>query len=169
MIFSTPVKVGLIVLLSASVLGGVSAWGYKKGSAHVQQMWDKERATLLATALKVEQDNRAKEAEHRKKTVALEALLKETEAQYEEALAAVRTDFGNWMRVSEERAARYRSWAEAESGQQQRLADHAARLDAALEKGRSLVAEFKVSLGQCQRDLRILGEQIAIDRNLTGE
>lgn len=166
---STPVKIGLVLLLSASVLGGVSTWGYRKGAANIQQQWDQERATLLAAALKVEQDNRAKEAQHRQKTVALEALLKEAEAQYEEALATVRTDYGDWLRTSNERAARYRLWSEASTSERDRLADHAAKLDASLAEGREVVAEFRVALGQCQRDLKALGEQITLDRELIEE
>lgn len=166
-------KAGIALLLSASVLGGVSTWAYWKGhssgSNSVQQAWDKERATLLAEAVKVEQDNRAKETAHRVHTSALEAKLKEAEAQYEEALAAVRADFSGWLRASEGRAARYREWSEANSGERDRLADHAAGLDASLAEGRELVAEFRVALGQCQRDLKALGEQIALDRDLIGE
>lgn len=166
-------KTAMIVLLSASVLGGVSTWAYWKGhasgSSFVQQAWDKERATLLAAALKVEQDNRAKERAHNLETAALEARLREAEANYEEALAAVRTDYGNWLRQSEDRATRYRGWAEGESGQREHLANYAAQLDASLAEGRELVAEFRVALGQCQRDLRALGEQIAMDRGLIGE
>ena len=166
---STPVRIGLVLLLSASVLGGVSTWGYKKGAASIQQQWDRERATLLAEALKVEQDNRAKETAHKVQTSALEAKLREAEAQYEEALASVRSDFGGWMRASDERATRYREWSEASASERDRLADHAAKLDASLAEGREVVAEFRVALGQCQRDLRALGEQITLDRELIGE
>lgn len=166
---STPVKIGLVLLLSASVLGGVSTWGYRKGAANIQQQWDRERATLLAAALKVEQDNRAKETAHKVQTSALEAKLREAEAQYEEALATVRSDYGDWLRTSNERAARYRLWSEASTSERDRLADHAAKLDASLAEGREVVAEFRVALGQCQRDLKALGEQITLDRELIGE
>lgn len=162
-------KLFAVLLLSASVLGGVSAFAYRKGAASVQQSWDKERATLLAGALKVEQDNRAKETAHKIETAALSARLVEAEARYEEALAAVRVEFGGWLRQSEDRAARYRGWAEGQSGERERLADYAARLDASLAEGRELVAEFRVALGQCQRDLKALGEQITLDRGLIGE
>lgn len=162
-------KTAMIVLLSASVLGGVSTWAYWKGAASIQQEWDRERATLLAAAMKVEQDNRAKENAHRLETAALETKLREAEAKYEEALAAVTAEFGGWLRQSEERATRYRGWAEGESGQRERLADYTAQLDASLAEGRALVAEFRVALGQCQRDLKALGEQITMDRDLIGD
>jgi len=172
-LISSGQKIVLTLLLSASLLGGVSTWAYKKGyssgSSYVQQAWDKERATLLAEAVKVEQDNRAKETAHRVQTLALEAKLKEAEAQYEEALAGVRADFGGWLRASESRAARYREWSETQSGERDRLADHTAKLDASLAEGRELVAEFRVALGQCQRDLKALGEQITLDRGLIGD
>lgn len=166
---STGSKLLISLLLSATVLGGVSTWAYRKGVGVTQQAWDRERATLLAAAMEVEQDNRAKERAHNLETAALEARLREAEANYEEALAAVRTDYGNWLRQSEDRATRYRGWAEGESGQREHLANYAAQLDASLAEGRELVAEFRVALGQCQRDLRALGEQIAMDRNLIGE
>ena len=162
-------KLIAVLLLSASVLGGVSTWAYWKGQASIQQDWDRERATMLAAALEVEQDNRAKERAHRLETAALEAKLKEAEANYEEALAAVRSDFAGWLRQSEDRAARYRGWAEGQSDQREHLANYTAQLDASLAEGRELVAEFRVALGQCQRDLRALGEQIVIDRGLIGE
>lgn len=166
-------KTAMIVLLSASVLGGVSTWAYWKGhasgSSSVQQEWDQERATLLAAALKVEQDNRAKETAHKIETAALEAKLHDAEVQYEEALAAVRLEFGSWMRQSEDRSARYRGWAEGESSERRRLADYTTQLDASLAEGRELVAEFRVALGQCQRDLKALGEQITMDRDLIGD
>lgn len=162
-------KLLVVLLLSASVLGGVSTWSYRKGASSVQQAWDIERASLLAAALKVDQDNRAIEQAHRLETAALEAKLKEAETRYEEALAAVSLEFGGWLRQSEDRATRYRGWAEGESGERERLADYAARLDASLAEGRGLVAEFRVALGQCQRDLKALGEQITLDRGLIGE
>ena len=99
----------------------------------------------------------------------LEAKLKEAETRYEEALAAVSLEFGGWLRQSEDRAIRYRGWAEGQSDQREHLANYAAQLDASLAEGRGLVAEFRVALGQCQRDLRALGEQIVIDRGLIGE
>lgn len=166
---STGSKLLISLLLSATVLGGVSTWAYRKGVETTQQAWDRERATLLAAALEVEQDNRAKERAHNLETAALEARLREAEANYEEALAAVRTDYGNWLRQSEDRATRYRGWAEGESDQREYLANYAAQLDASLAEGRELVAEFRVALGQCQRDLRALGEQIVLDRGLIGE
>ena len=164
-----PSKSVIFVLLSALVLGGVSTWAYRKGVATTQQAWDRERATLLAAAMEVEQDNRAKERAHNLETATLEARLRDAEAKYEEALAGVRTDYGNWMRQSENRATRYRGWAEGQSDQREHLANYAAQLDASLAEGRELVAEFRVALGQCQRDLRALGEQIVIDRGLIGE
>lgn len=173
MILNPVNKVLATILLSAAMLGGVSIWAYQKGhssgSSVIQQKWDSERALLLSAALKVEQDNRSREAAHLIETGALEFRLRETEAEYEKALATVRIDFGNWMRSSEQRGASYRNWAEGISGERERLADHAERLDQSLSKGRELVAEFSVALKQCQRDLKSLGEQISIDRNLIGE
>ena len=61
---STGSKLLISLLLSATVLGGVSTWAYRKGVATTQQAWDRERATLLAAAMEVEQDNRAKERAH---------------------------------------------------------------------------------------------------------
>ena len=66
-------------------------------------------------------------------------------------------------------AARYRLWSEASTSERDRLANHAAKLDASLAEGREVVAEFRVALGQCQRDLKALGEQITLDRELIGE
>jgi len=164
-----PNKWVLAGLLSALVLGGVSSWSYKKGAENTQQAWDRERATLLAEALKIEQSNRQKESAHRLETIALENRLKEAEARYEEAIAAIHADYDRRLRSSDERATRYRSWAETNSGERDRLADHAAQLDKSLTEGRELVKEFRVALGQCERDLKALGEQIAMDRGLIGE
>jgi hypothetical protein len=161
-----------ILLLSVTVLGGVSTWAYWKGfssgSISVQRSWDKERSVLLAAAMKVEQDNRKKEEAHRTVTLALESSLKEAEAQYEETIAVLRSDYAKRLQSSDERAARYRGWSEASSGERDRLADHATNLDRSLTEGRELVKEFRVALGKCERNLKALGEQITMDRDLIG-
>lgn len=162
----------IAILLSASLLGGVSTWAYWKGhssgSATVQQKWDRERAVLLAAALEFKQDTAKRETAHRIETSALEGQLREAEAEYEKALYTVHDKYADWVQLSESRSANYRRWAEGESSQRERLADYTEKLDRSLSEGRSLVEEFRLSLGQCERDIKALGEQIKMDRLLIG-
>jgi hypothetical protein len=95
--------------------------------------------------------------------------LKDAEAEYEQAIADLRTDYALKLQSSDNLATSYHKWAEANSGEQSRLADHAANLDRSLTEGRELVKKFRIALGKCERDLKELGKQIAIDRDLIGE
>ena len=157
-----------LVLVGAALTGSFYT-GWVSGKANVQTAWNIERSTLAAAANKVEQENRNKEQAHYQETLALTEQLKREKAEYEKALADLESDYTRRMQLSEERAARYREWAEAGDTERGGLADHAARLDIALTEGRALVEELWETVRQRERELRALGEQIITDRRLFGE
>ena len=84
-------------------------------------------------------------------------------------LDAAAVAHGKRLLVSQERGAVYQRLAEAGPTERTGLASHAAKLDRALEEGRSVVAELGITLGQREEELKLLGAQITSDRKLMGE
>ncbi len=93
---------------------------------------------------------------------ALEAAKYESDA----ALAAARSEYAGRLRQSESRAGAYQRMSQADAAERVRLAEHAARLDAALEEGIFVVAELQAALGLRDQQLKQLGQQILADRKL---
>lgn len=155
--------------LSLLVLAGASGLGFYSGKKVTDASWTIRWSESEVIANKRIAEIQEQERSHKAKVAALEAQLAQVETEYEKALADLAADYARRVQSSEARASTYRGWAEAGTSERERLADHAARLDAALTEGRELVKEFRISLGQCQRDLKALGQQINMDRSLIGE
>ena len=151
--------------LTAALMGSFLA-GYTYGKDTVQSAWNAEVAITTAAALKAEQENRTKEQAHKQETLALEAKLTEAQKEHEKALADLNAAYAARLQQADNRATSYRKWAEADSTERERLANHAARLDRSLEEGRELVEELWATVRQRERELRVLGDQIKIDRGL---
>lgn len=156
-----------LVLIAA--LTGSFYTGWTTGKNVVQDAWDSEKQVLTAAAEKAISENKLAEQAHRAEAESLKEKLRNAQAEYEANLAAIHADYAGRLQSSEERAARYREWAESGDTERGNLADHAARLDLALTEGRALVEELWETVRQRERELRALGEQILSDRRLIGD
>lgn len=158
----------LLVLLAALGWGAYS-WAYNRGAASVQTQWDRAKAAQQAAATQLQLDYAGKEAEHRSQMAQVTKDLNQAHTQHEQALAALRADYARRLQSSEARAGVYQRQAEAGPAQCRDLASHAARLDASLEAGRSLVWELRATLGQREQQIRLLGTQLLNDRQLLSD
>ena len=156
-----------LVLLAA--LTGSFYTGWTSGKNVVQDAWDSEKQILAIAAEKAISENKLAEQAHRAETETLKRKLRDAQAEYEANITAIHADYAGKLQSSEERAARYREWAESGAAERGSLADHAAQLDLALTEGRALVEELWETVRQRERELRALGEQILSDRRLIGD
>lgn len=137
--------------LIGSIIGaaaiGASLWGaYSQGQSDIQSKWDAEKVSQ-ATQQKTLQDK----YDALQKMYALlqessDKALKVKEKEYEKALADAATHFADGVRKSDNRAEWYRKQAQAGTTEQNRLAEHAARLDQSLVEGKAVAAELAATV-----------------------
>lgn len=146
----------------------VYALGGDAGRARVTAEWERAKQDQLKQIHDLQAEIANRELRHRQETAAIADELRKTEATHEQDLAALRAEHADRLRASERRAAAYQRLAEDGPAACTRLAGHAARLDRALEEGRSLVVELGSTVEQRDSQLRLLGAQINTDRKLLG-
>lgn len=162
-----PYILGVILLLgSAYVIYGHI---YDKGVASVQVEWDKAKQAHRDAIQKLKDEYALLEEDHRTENQRITDELAKANLDHATALAAVERQYAERLRTSEVRAGVYQRQAQGGAAERASLADHASRLDASLEEGRSLVRELRETLGLRDRQIRSLSEQIRNDRKLFTE
>jgi hypothetical protein len=146
-------------------------WGsYSLGSSHKQtEMELVIAAQKLANEREVarlKDEYGTKEATARLEKKEIENALTRATAAFEADLAALRVDYDKRLLLSSQRAGVYQRLAEGGTAERTSLASYAARLDSSLEEGRSLVRELRTTLGQRDRQIEALSDQIRSDRKL---
>lgn len=159
-------SIGLALILGMAV---GSTLGYDYGTAKVQSAWDKWTAELADKSTKASEQNRGKEATHAIESNKVTDDAQISKEKYDSDIATVQSSANDRVRQSEARADKYRRMSEASATEQEHLADYAAGLDKAVSEGQSLVSEYRYTLEQREREIRILSAQIEADRKLTGE
>lgn len=157
---------------TALVLGvcyALYSTGYNNGVESVTIQWEAEKQVAAVELARVEGEFNAKTKDHEYETVKLQQTLALAEARYNARLDDVARDYADRLRLSEARAGRYQTAAEAGPTQCGHLARYAAELDRSLEQGRSLVRELGATVEQRDQQVIALAEQIRIDRKLVGE
>ena len=150
----------LVVILGAAYF--VYQHGYKNGSQDKDTLWRQQEAVLLQRIREVE-------ARHSEQQQELAREAQQVQKQHEAAVAAQRDVYEQRLSQSSRRAEVYRAQAEAGTASSRDLAAHAALLDRTLEEGRGLVQELRTGLGFCEDRVRLLGQQLIIDRQLATE
>lgn len=150
----------------ALLIGAIFFLGSSYGESKIQAEWTAEKLEYSREVNRLQAQVRTKEQEHATETSHLQSQIAEQTRVHTLALAAVRTQLGDRLRTSEARAGVYQRQAEAGPAECRSLADHAAKLDRALEEGRGLVQELGLTLGQRENDIRSLSDQIRSDRKL---
>lgn len=171
-LLDTKVLVG--AALSALVLFSIgSGTGYMvgniKGSAAVTKQWDKAKNEQLEKIIALQDELSRKGEAHRQENDRISGQLRKTEVDYAKTVAALDAERTQRLLNSTQRAASYLERAEAGTAECRSLASHTAKLDRALEEGRSLVKELGSTIERRDSELRLLGAQIQNDRKLLGE
>lgn len=143
--------------------------GRNDGSALTQGKWDKEKRQTNEKVMDLIVKNATNEQAHRNEAARISDELESSNAKYAEDIALIRADYDKRLRESTERASVYQRLSKAGPAKQERLAGYATELDTSLAEGRQLVKEFRTSIEQRDREVKLLGAQIIADRNLIGQ
>ncbi len=158
----------LLVIMPLIVLGlviwAIYSAGYSLGKAEVNALWTKDRLQREEAYNALLEEMGDTQLKHAMEMGKIQNELILAKHDYENALVAIRNTYVVRLSRSEQRAAIYQRQAEGSASDRGDLASHAARLDRTLEQGRQLVEEFRATVGQRDRQLRALGQQIANDR-----
>lgn len=157
------IATGIFIL---GILYGIYHYGYKRGEADLQVLWNQERDAHNAIIDKLEAAYARLEVVHRAENTRITHELAQAEKALDVALAEQRAEFERRLHSSSERAAFYERQASSGAAQCRDLAGHAAELDRTLEEGRGLVSDLRRTLRLRDEQLRQLGRQILNDRAL---
>lgn len=151
-----------IVLLGSSL----HSCGVKSGKEDVQEKWDKEKRQYDSAIEKLRTEYADLELNHKIETQRISNELTKEKHRFEMELAVSGAEYDHRLRLSQTRADVYQRQARDGAAECRNLADHASRLDASLEEGRSLVRELRSTLGLREFQIRSLSRQIHNDRLL---
>lgn len=159
---------GTLILLVLLSWFGVHVYTSIKdsGRAEVQKLWDQDKQAQAAAIQKLKDGYAKREEAHRTENRRISSELSQANLDHANAIAAMHLDYAQRLRNVEQRAAIYQRQAQGGAAERGNLADHAGRLDASLEEGRSLVRELRETLGLRDRQVRALSNQIRNDRAL---
>lgn len=156
----------LVPLLGVLFILWVFNYGDTIGQAKVQARWDQHAKLQAQAVAQLQAELRNQEAQHRVASQRISDELVQAQSDYQAALVRHRAEFAQRLQHSESRARHYQRQARGDTAEQLALAEHAARLDRTLEEGRSLVRELREVVGQRERTIRTLSQQIHADRRL---
>lgn len=140
--------------------------GNQHGKSVVQSEWDTANQMYLKAVEELKKGIEEKEDAHRAALEKYEADFNRQKGQYESKLSDIERVGAERLRQSEARSAMYKRKAEGTPSERDSLASHAAQLDRALEEGRSLEQEYRATLEQREREIKLLANQIIEDRKL---
>lgn len=152
----------LVIWTLASIHGAIK----DSGRAEIQALWDADKAQHALAIAALKDEYASKEETHRTENRRISSELSQANLDHAKALAAAQLDYTQRLRNVEQRAAIYQRQAQGGAAERGDLADHASRLDASLEEGRSLVRELRETLGLRDRQIHSLSDQIRNDRAL---
>lgn len=156
-------KIRLLAYLIA--VSTLLAFSYHKGKETVREKWDAARAQQLIEGQKLELEYAKKERAARGKIDELSKQLHLAKEKHDRIIA----DYNVRLQQSTERASVYRRQANSTTADRNHLAEHAARLDESLTKGRQVVTELRALVELRDKQLRILGRQLLNDREQINE
>jgi len=161
---------GILYLMPAVIIAASLYCAYSFGSKHeamrakiAYDAKEKERSDALEV---LKADFAKKEEEHRSKNQEINDALKDAKQNYDLRVAALGNDYARRLRESETRAGIYSRQAQGGTAEQERLASHAARLDASLVEGKAVAAELRHTVELRDEQLKMLAKQILNDRAL---
>ena len=159
----------VVAALAAFIVYSIFNAGVAIGSARVQASWNAQKEADQQRIDDLKEEIKQQEAIHQTDTTRISDELAEAKQKYTEDLADLRSEYEQRLRSSGNRADHYQRQARGSAIERDNLASHAARLDASLEEGRSVVRELRATLGLRDKSLILLGQQITADRELLEE
>lgn len=142
--------------------------GRSVGKTTVQAAWDSEtlKQKLAMSAVRIKFNKMTSDSAEENMRISNDLVQLREKSLAD--LAALRLDYGQRLLASDKRAGIYQRLAEGTPAEQRSLAGYATQFDGSLEEGRSLVAEFQITLGQREAEIKLLADQIHSDRKLMG-
>lgn len=156
----------IVAGLTALLLFDTYTLGSRSGEASIQRQWDAQILKDKRAEEKQREANDKAEAIHRQQVSALQQELRDAQTSHRIELDRIAGEYAGRLLKSEQRASVYQRQAEGGAAECRSLASHAARLDASLEEGRSVVRELRATLGLRDDQLKALADQIKADRQL---
>lgn len=163
------ITAGALILIGSGTT--TYAWfkGHKAGEVKIQTAWDLDAAKRDRAMNALLMKTRERDQQSATESVRIANDLSKTLDDAARAIADAHIASNKRLRQSEARARVYSGYAEAGPTERANLASHAAQLDKSLEEGRGLVEEFRITLGQRDREVVLLGQQIVSDRKAVSE
>lgn len=164
-------KTALIALAAAVLIAAGSAlpayWvGDSHGAARVQQAWDNDTKSRATAALEETNTSRTKEQGHADTVTRAVDDFHAAQAPAAADGAARIAAAERLQRTAEGRAAQYLAMSKAGAAERDRLASHAARLDASLAEGRRVAEQLRAELVDRDQRIGLLADIIRADRTL---
>jgi len=161
----------LIAIAAAVLIAAASAlpayWiGDSHGEARVQQVWDNDTKSRATAALEETNTSRIKEQGHANSITRAVDDFHAAQAPAAADGAARIADAERLQRAAEGRAAKYLAMSKAGAVERDRLASHAARLDASLAEGRRVAEQLRADLVDRDQRIGLLANVIRADRTL---
>lgn len=156
----------IAALVAVGALIGGYAVGHRQGAASVQQQWDKAKASTAQAITAQVTTTREKETTHASQSTQAVDTYRAAQASADAVAAARIADAERLQRGAEGRALRYRAMSEASAAERDRLASHAAQLDASLAEGRLVAEELRATVVERDRSIELLADTIRADRQL---
>jgi len=160
----TMAAVAVLIAAGSGALG--YGTGHSNGAASVQQKWDGADTKQAKAETAQATTSRTKESTHADNiTAAVDT--------YQAAQAPAATDAAERLaraerlqRTAEGRAAQYLAMSKAGDAERDRLAGHAARLDASLADGRRVAEQLRATVVERDQQIHLLADVIRADRAL---
>lgn len=156
----------IAALVAVGALAGGYAIGHHQGAASVQQQWDTAKAVTAQAITAQVTTTREKEATHATQTTRALDTYHAAQAPADAVAAARVADAERLQRGAEGRALRYRAMSEASAAERDRLAGHAARLDASLAEGRVVAEGLRAAVVERDNRIQLLADTLRADRQL---
>jgi hypothetical protein len=156
-----------VAVLIAAASGAIGyGTGHGQGAASVQQRWDNATTQQAKSETKQATTTRTKESTHADQITAAvdtyQAARPAAAADAAERLARAE----RLQRTAEGRAAQYLAMSKAGDAERNRLAGHAARLDASLADGRHVAEQLRSTVVERDQQIHLLADVIRADRAL---
>lgn len=156
----------IAALVAVGALIGGYAVGHHQGAASVQQQWDKVKAKTAQAITTQVTTTREKETTHASQSTQAVDTYRAAQASADAVAAARVADAERMQRGAEGRALRYRAMSEASAAERDRLASHAAQLDASLAEGRVVAEQLRAAVVERDGQIQLLADTIRADRQL---
>lgn len=155
--------IGLVVVIC---LGGAYSLGYSSGSNDKQLEWNEDIQSYQQKVRELTEQLKNQEKEYRAENTRILLELNNAKKDYEKSVAVLDANYSDRLREYEARAKIYESQAQSGKSQCRNLASYTTKLDKCLTEGRELVKELSRTIKLRDSQLRLLGEQIANEREL---